>query len=133
MRNLEPGEYEIRRMDVRTKNASKTKAIKLKEFRTDNGINYTIYEITLNASQGNSKITPICQRLLKSKPKTTANLMQSWTPEYATSAQKSLLNLPPRSVFIALLLLTSHICLKETPECLSGTITPAIFWASKST
>ena len=59
MRNLEPGEYEIRRMDVRTKNASKTKAIKLKEFRTDNGINYTIYEITLNASQGNSKITPI--------------------------------------------------------------------------
>ena len=59
MRNLEPGEYEIRRMDVRTKNASKTKAIKLKEFRTDNVINNTIYEITLNASQGNSKITPI--------------------------------------------------------------------------
>lgn len=59
MEGLESGEYEIRRMDVQTKQASKTEAFTLEEKRVENGINYTIMTITLNATQGNSRITPI--------------------------------------------------------------------------
>ena len=62
MRDLEPGEYEIRRMNVQSKNASKTRTFNLEETRTYDGINYTTYTITLNAAQGNSKITPISSK-----------------------------------------------------------------------
>ncbi|MCP9809708.1 J domain-containing protein [Cyanobium sp. HWJ4-Hawea] len=59
LKNLEPGQYEIRRKDVQSKNASKTRAFTMEETRTDDAINYTTLTITLNAIHGNSRIIPI--------------------------------------------------------------------------
>lgn len=56
---LKEGKYEIRRMDIQTKSASKTQTFELEETETLEGVTYTVLTITLNSPQGNSKITPI--------------------------------------------------------------------------
>jgi hypothetical protein len=59
MENLAPGEYEIRRMDVQTKMASKSKIFTLEEARDSQGVSYSTLKITLDVPHGNSKVIPI--------------------------------------------------------------------------
>jgi hypothetical protein len=59
MENISPGEYEIRRMDVQTKVASKSKIFTLEETKDTQGISYSTLTITLDVPNGNSKIIPI--------------------------------------------------------------------------
>lgn len=59
MKNLDPGEYEIRRMNVQTKAASKTEPFNMEEEKKSDGVRYSTMTITLDVVNGNSKITPI--------------------------------------------------------------------------
>ncbi|MBD2551551.1 J domain-containing protein [Microcystis elabens FACHB-917] len=59
MEDLIPGAYEIRRMDVQTKTASKTEAFTLEETKNSEGVRYSTMTLTLDVVQGNSKIVPI--------------------------------------------------------------------------
>lgn len=59
MEDVAPGEYEIRRMDVQTKIATKSKIFTLEETSTAEGIRYSTLTITLDVPHGNSKIIPI--------------------------------------------------------------------------
>ena len=57
--NITPGEYEIRRMDVQTKMATKSKIFILEETRDSQGVSYSTLTITLDVPQGNSRVIPI--------------------------------------------------------------------------
>jgi len=59
MKNLDPGEYEIRRMNVQTKAASKTEPFALEEDKTSDGVRYSIMTLALDVADGNSRIVPI--------------------------------------------------------------------------
>jgi hypothetical protein len=59
IKNLDPGEYEIRRMNVQTKAASKTEPFTLEEDRKSEGVRYSTMTLTLDVVDGNSKIVPI--------------------------------------------------------------------------
>jgi hypothetical protein len=62
MEDVAPGEYEIRRMDVQTKAASKSKSFALTETTTSEGVKYNAVTITFDAVRGNSRVTPINAR-----------------------------------------------------------------------
>jgi hypothetical protein len=59
MNDLSPGKYEIRKMDVQTKNANKSESFTLEETRSATGVEYSTMTLTFNAYRGNSSITPI--------------------------------------------------------------------------
>lgn len=59
MKDLNPGEYEIRRMNVQTKSASKSEAFTLEEAKNSEGVRYSTLTLTLDVVDGNSKIAPI--------------------------------------------------------------------------
>lgn len=59
LEDIAPGEYEIRRMDVQTRIASKSKTFTLEETKDSEGVRYSTLTITLDAPNGNSKIIPI--------------------------------------------------------------------------
>lgn len=59
MDDIAPGEYEMRRMDVQTKLASKSKTFTLEETKNLEGVSYSTLTITLDAPSGNSKVIPI--------------------------------------------------------------------------
>lgn len=59
MRDVAPGEYEIRRMDVQSKMASKSKVFTMEETRDSEGVSYSTLKITLDVPGGNSKVIPI--------------------------------------------------------------------------
>lgn len=59
MKDLSPGKYEVRRMDVQTKNASKSESYTFEETRNQNGVEYSTMTLTFNAYRGNSRIIPI--------------------------------------------------------------------------
>lgn len=59
IKNLDPGNYEIRRMNVQTKAASKSEPFTLEEDRSSEGVRYSTITLTLDVVDGNSKIFPI--------------------------------------------------------------------------
>jgi hypothetical protein len=59
MKELNPGKFEIRKMDVQTKNANKSESFTLEETRSTTGVEYSTMTLTFNAYRGNSSITPI--------------------------------------------------------------------------
>ena len=59
MKDLNPGKYEVRKMDVQTKNASKSESYTFEETRNATGVEYSTMTLTFNVYRGNSKITPI--------------------------------------------------------------------------
>ena len=59
MKDLSPGEYEVRRMDVQTKNATKSETFTLEEIEKQNRVEYSTMVLTFNAYRGNSRIIPI--------------------------------------------------------------------------
>jgi uncharacterized protein YgiB involved in biofilm formation len=59
MKDLSPGKYEIRKMDVQTKNANKSESFTLEEVRNATGVEYSTTTLTFNAYRGNSRITSI--------------------------------------------------------------------------
>jgi hypothetical protein len=59
IKNLDPGGYEIRRMNVQTKAASKTEPFTLEEEKNSEGVRYSTMTLTLDVVDGNSKIMPI--------------------------------------------------------------------------
>jgi len=59
MEDIAPGEYEMRRMNVQTKLASKSKTFTIEETKDIEGVRYSTLTITLDAPNGNSKIIPI--------------------------------------------------------------------------
>lgn len=59
MKDLTPGEYEIRRMNVQTKSASKSEVFTLEEAKNSEGVRYSTLTLTLDVVEGNSKIVPI--------------------------------------------------------------------------
>lgn len=62
IQNLDPGDYEIRRMNVQTKAASKTEPFTLEEDRNSEGVRYSTMTLTLDVVDGNSKIVPIAAK-----------------------------------------------------------------------
>ncbi len=59
MSNLDPGKYEIRRLDVQSKFASKSEPFILEELRESDGVRHSVFTLRFNAVNGNSKIIPI--------------------------------------------------------------------------
>jgi hypothetical protein len=59
MKKLDPGDYEIRRMNVQTKAASKTEPFNMEEEKNSEGVRYSTMTLTLDVVDGNSKIVPI--------------------------------------------------------------------------
>ena len=59
MKELNPGKFEIRKMDVQTKNASKSESYTFEETRNPTGVEYSTMTLTFNAYNGNSRSTPI--------------------------------------------------------------------------
>ncbi len=59
IKDIDPGEYEIRRLDVQSKLASKSEPFTLEESRNPNGVRYSELTLTLHAINGNSRIIPI--------------------------------------------------------------------------
>jgi len=62
MEDVSPGEYEIRRMDVQSKMANKSKVFTMEETRDSQGVSYSTLKITLDVLDGNSKVIPITAR-----------------------------------------------------------------------
>ena len=59
MKDLSPGKYEIRRLDVQTKSATKSKPYIFEEIKESNGIKYSTMTLTFSVYRGNSRIIPI--------------------------------------------------------------------------
>lgn len=59
MKDLNPGKFEVRKMDVQTKNASKSESYTFEETRNATGVEYSTMTLTFNAYNGNSRSTPI--------------------------------------------------------------------------
>ena len=59
MKDMSPGKYEIRRLDVQTKNATKSKPYIFEEIKESNGIKYSTMTLTFSVYRGNSRIIPI--------------------------------------------------------------------------
>jgi poly-beta-hydroxyalkanoate depolymerase len=59
MTALPPGEYEVRKMDVQTKNASKSQTFTLKEVKDSDGVRYSAMSLSFKVMRGNTKSMPI--------------------------------------------------------------------------
>lgn len=59
MTALPPGEYEVRKMDVQTKNASKSQTFTLKEVKDSDGVRYSAMSLSFKVMRGNTKSIPI--------------------------------------------------------------------------
>jgi len=62
MSSLPPGEYEVRKMDVQAKNASKSQIFTLEELKDSQGIRYSTMSLSFNVIRGNSKSIDITAR-----------------------------------------------------------------------